>query len=204
MKRYLWIFVFLVACAPPSHLVVRNWEEFIPEYDLNKNIAQDQKNCSIKEDEDDCFSVVKPIDNGKSFPDDCDWQDLSRVVDGDTLVLESGVRVRFIGIDTPESKHPQKPVEPFALEASKFTQSLLADSEAVCLIDSAIGDEYDKYGRRLAYIFSQHGLDVNAELLRVGLAKGYYGFPFDRKEAFKVIENQAKTQHRGVWGDSRH
>jgi micrococcal nuclease len=51
-----------------------------------------------------------------------EWRQVTRVIDGDTLVLDGGERVRLIGVDTPETVHPQKPVEYFGKEASAFTR----------------------------------------------------------------------------------
>lgn len=155
---------------------------------MNKEIVQEDNALEIK-----------TLSNGKVFPDDCQWEALDRSVDGDTLLLESDMRVRFIGIDTPETKHPQKPVELFGPEASELTKDLLENSQEVCLIESEVGDDYDKYGRKLAYIFSEFGVDVNAELLRQGLAKGYFNFPFDREKEFRALEKQAQSERRNLW-----
>jgi micrococcal nuclease len=54
-----------------------------------------------------------------------DFEVVERVVDGDTLLLASGERVRLIGVDTPETKHPKKPVERFGKEASEFTGQMV-------------------------------------------------------------------------------
>jgi endonuclease YncB( thermonuclease family) len=54
-----------------------------------------------------------------------DFEVVERVVDGDTLLLQSGERVRLIGVDTPETKHPKKPVERFGKEASEFTRQMV-------------------------------------------------------------------------------
>jgi micrococcal nuclease len=120
-------------------------------------------------------------------------------VDGDTLILADGVRVRFIGIDTPETKDPRKPLQKFGPEASGKTKELLSESKRICLLSDPDGDELDKYGRRLAYIFTESGVDVNAELLRTGYAKGYFYFPFTRKEEFQCYAKKAKEAKVGMW-----
>ena len=185
----LVLILFLTGCSSVAPGNLRSWEEFIPGDSITPDQASEAAPSYAK----------RGVSNDKTFPEDCDWQPLARVVDGDTLVLESDVRVRFIGIDTPETKHPDKGVEPFGLEASQMTKDLLVNSDKVCLMESAVGDRYDKYGRRLAYVFSEFGVDVNAELLRLGLAKGLFYFPFDRKEAFKAIEEKAKRERRNIW-----
>ncbi len=133
------------------------------------------------------------------FPESCDWQKLLRVVDGDTLEIEKKVRVRFIGIDTPEIKDRRKPIQHFGLQASKETKRLLKDSTKVCLISDGEGDGIDHYGRRLAYIFSPKGIDINAHLIKYGFARGYFSFPFSRSEEFRVLHDQAKQEKRGLW-----
>lgn len=130
----------------------------------------------------------------------CEWERVERIVDGDTLIIESNrEKIRFIGIDTPETKHPRKPIQKFGIEASNKTKELLPPNQKVCLIQDRIGDKYDKYGRKLAYVFTESGQDVNALLLKSGLARGYYNFPFERKEAFRVYELEAQKLKKNIW-----
>ncbi len=139
----------------------------------------------------------------KNFPKNCDWQKYIRTVDGDTIVVTKNTKVRFIGIDTPETKHPRKKIQPYGLESSAYTKKLLQDTIKVCLISDSLGDKYDKYGRRLAYIFTENGDDINAELLKAGLARGYFYFPFNRKKEFKFYENQAKIKKLKIWSKNK-
>ena len=138
---------------------------------------------------------------GKVFPDDCEWFDLDRVVDGDTVKLVDGTSVRFVGIDTPETVHPSKPVQRCGPEASAWTKEFFVGDERVCLIYDELSDERDKYNRRLAYPFTEEGIDTTAELLRLGFARGYFNFPFMRKEEFRFLHGQAKKEKVGVWVD---
>ena len=73
-----------------------------------------------------------------------------RVIDGDTFVLYSGEKVRLIGVDTPETKHPQKPVQYFAKEASEFTRRMIEGKTILLEYD---GKRSDRYGRLLAYVY---------------------------------------------------
>ncbi|MDH3324541.1 MAG: thermonuclease family protein, partial [Candidatus Peregrinibacteria bacterium] len=122
----------------------------------------------------------------ENFPKNCEWDKFLRVVDGDTIVTEK-YRVRAIGIDTPEIKHPTKPIQKGGIAASDFAKEFFSGSEKVCLLSSSIGDKIDKYDRKLAYIFTETGGDFNAEILREGLAKGYFYYDFDRKNEFRSI-----------------
>ena len=81
---------------------------------------------------------------------------VERVIDGDTLVLKGGERVRLIGVDTPETVHPQKPVEYFGKEASKFTRGM-AEGKRVRLEYEQGAPQKDRYGRTLAYVYLANG-----------------------------------------------
>lgn len=135
----------------------------------------------------------------KNFPSECEWMEIDRVVDGDTIKLDDGTSVRFIGIDTPETVHPGKPVQWCGPEASGWTKKLFENMKAVCLIADEKNDEFDKYGRRLAYPFAQDGTDVCAELVRIGLARGYYRYPMVRGDEIRVLEKNAQDAGRGIW-----
>lgn len=137
------------------------------------------------------------------FPEKCVWFSLSHVVDGDTIVLGDDTKVRFIGIDTPETVHPEKPVQFCGPEASNWTKNVFNEDKKVCLIFDPISDERDIYGRRLAYPFTEEGIDTTAELLKQGLARGYFYFPFSRKTEFQWYQEQAKNSQKGIWSKQR-
>jgi micrococcal nuclease len=95
-----------------------------------------------------------------------------RVVDGDTVVVRTGgrdERVRYIGIDTPESVKPGTPVQCFAKAAAAANRRLVQGREVRIVGDA---EARDRYGRTLAYVYrASDGLFVNAELVRRGYAK---------------------------------
>src|SRR5688572_30604904 len=95
-----------------------------------------------------------------------------KVVDGDTIHVQVGAtreKVRYIGIDTPETKHPTKGVECYGQNASRFNARLV-DGEQVRLVRDV--EERDRYGRLLAYVYRvRDGLFVNADLIRAGYAQ---------------------------------
>ncbi len=119
-----------------------------------------------------------------------------RVVDGDTVELEDGRKVRLIGIDTPELHHPTKPVMFFAEEAFQFTRRLVEDRDVRVEYDQ---ERTDKYGRTLAYLYLSDGTFVNAEIVRQGYGLAYTRFPFRYKEDFKKYEQEARERERGLW-----
>ncbi len=135
----------------------------------------------------------------KNFPKKCKWFEIKSVSDGDTIILGDDTRVRFVGIDTPETVHPKKPVQFCGPEASEWTKKVFKGGKKVCLIFDPLSDKKDKYGRRLAYPFTEEGIDTTAELLKSGLARGYFYFPFSRKEEFRLYHNMAKSLKKGVW-----
>lgn len=90
-----------------------------------------------------------------------------RVVDGDTVVLESIGRVRLIGIDTPETVDPRKPVEYFGVEVSARLRAMLSGERIRLEFDQT---RRDRYGRILAYLYLSDGRFVNREMVREGFA----------------------------------
>ncbi|MCB0209365.1 MAG: thermonuclease family protein [Anaerolineae bacterium] len=123
------------------------------------------------------------------------------VVDGDTIdVLIDGVeyRVRYILIDTPETKHPSKPVEPFGPEAAEANR-LLVEGQTVTLEKDV--SETDQYGRLLRYVYTGPVM-VQEELLRQGLAQ-VATYPPDVKyvDRFLAVQQAAQNTGAGIWGE---
>jgi len=121
---------------------------------------------------------------------------VERVIDGDTLDLADGIRVRLAGIDAPESKHPRKAVECLAFEASRFLKKLVEHREVVLFVDS---QGRDKFGRILAHI-EVDSRYANGELVGHGFAVVYRARRSDRDERLKALEAGAKAQAIGLWG----
>ena len=133
------------------------------------------------------------------------WADNTRlaefVVDGDTLVLEGGERVRLIGVDTPETVHPSKPVEQFGREASDFTKRMAQGKRVRIELDPE-GDTRDRYGRTLAYVILPDGRSLNLEIVRHGYSYAYSRSPFSRMEDFWAAEEEAREKGRGLWAEA--
>lgn len=124
---------------------------------------------------------------------------VERVVDGDTIVLAGGERVRLIGIDTPESKDPRKPVQCFAEAASARTTELLPSGTAVRLEYDV--ERRDRYGRTLAYVYREpDGLFVNAALMEDGYAQLLTVPPnVAHVDEFRDLQTAARDAGRGLW-----
>ena len=121
---------------------------------------------------------------------------VKRVIDGDTLLLSNRERVRLIGVDTPETKHPQKPVERFGKEAYLFTKRMVEGKEVRLEFD---WQKRDKYGRLLAYVYLTDGTFLNAEIIKQGYGFAYTRFPFKYLEEFRKYEREARDNKRGLW-----
>jgi micrococcal nuclease len=125
-----------------------------------------------------------------------------RAIDGDTIELDGGQKVRYIGIDTPELHDPRKKVECFAKEAMEKNKELVEAKEVRLEKDIS---ERDKYNRLLRYVYlpteaSPSGEFVNALLVQEGYALAST-FPPDVKyaELFKNLEKEARENKRGLW-----
>ncbi len=127
-----------------------------------------------------------------------------RVIDGDTVVVRLNARettIRLVGVDTPETVHPDKPVEAFGWQASAFTHKLL-DGGYVRVVFPPDHERQDRYGRTLAYLYRQpDDLFVNLEIVKHGYGHAYTRFPFDRLEEFRAAEREAREARRGLWAD---
>jgi len=118
---------------------------------------------------------------------------VTRVIDGDTITIEGGYRVRYIGIDTPEV-YPE--LEAFGMEAWQANRRLVEGKEVRLERDAS---ETDKYGRLLRYVYVDD-IFVNAELVRQGLARAK-AYPPDIKhqDYLEQMETKAKEAGRGIW-----
>lgn len=125
-----------------------------------------------------------------------------RVVDGDTIIIKGsdGVeeRVRLLLIDTPESVHPSKPVEPFGKEASDFAEQYINNGKKFVLERG--NPERDRYGRSLAYLWID-GINFNEIMIAEGFARVAYVIEPNVKylNDFKKAELNAKKAKKGIW-----
>lgn len=121
---------------------------------------------------------------------------VTRVVDGDTIEIEGGERVRYIGIDTPETVDPRKPVQCFGVEASNKNKELVEGKSVRLLKDTT---DKDRYGRLLRYVYVGDSF-INFELVRQGFAYSY-SYPPDIKFQKEIVAAQAEAQKNksGLW-----
>ncbi len=127
--------------------------------------------------------------------------DVQRVVDGDTLLLESGARVRLQGIDTPETVDERQPVERWGPEANQFTKDFIERANRRVRLTFSL-ERKDRHDRFLAFVWDG-GTMLNEELVRAGLAHArldyHYGAPMKRRLA--KAQEEAQRAGRGLWSE---
>ncbi|MBN1755520.1 thermonuclease family protein [bacterium] len=123
-------------------------------------------------------------------------------IDGDTIVLNDGRHVRLIGIDTPEMNYRSPtPPEPFAREATRFTDSL-ATGRLCYLVYNSTGDKVDRYGRTLAFVYLlPDSMLLNGEIIKNGYSPVFDRYRFDPEflALFRKFEKQAQYRKLGMW-----
>ena len=133
-----------------------------------------------------------------------EWHTVAKVVDGDTLVIEMNgrsVTLRLIGLDTPETVDPRKPVQCFGKEASSKAKEVLAGKTVRLEMDPSQGT-LDKYGRTLAYVFLSNGTLFNEYMIAEGYGHEYtYNLPYKYQSEFKSAERKAREEKKGLWAD---
>ncbi len=127
---------------------------------------------------------------------------VTSVVDGDTIKIKIGDSVetlRLIGLDTPETVDPRKPVQCFGKIASAKAKELLTGTSVRLETDPTQGVR-DKYGRFLAYVYLPDGLFYNKYMIEQGYAHEYtYDIPYRYQLEFKAAQKEAEAAQRGLW-----
>ncbi|MEK7101136.1 MAG: thermonuclease family protein [Patescibacteria group bacterium] len=125
-----------------------------------------------------------------------------KVVDGDTVHIDMDGKketVRLIGMNTPETVDPRRPVECFGKEASAKAKELL-DGQQVRIETEVSQGERDKYGRLLGYVIREDGLLFNKYMIEEGYAYEYtYRLPYKYQAEFKAAQKEAEAAGRGLW-----
>lgn len=123
------------------------------------------------------------------------------VSDGDTIVVnldDNEERVRLIGVDTPETNHPSKPVQCFGRAATQFTTHLI-DGHLVRLEADPTNSNRDRYNRLLRYVYLDDGTLVNKSIIEEGYGFAYTSFPFEKKDEFILAQSKAQAESVGLW-----
>lgn len=120
----------------------------------------------------------------------------TRVVDGNTIVLSNGEKVRLIGVDTPVTKHSKRPVEYYGKEARAFTRRMVEGKTVRLEYDQ---QHRDKYGDLLAYVYLTEGTFLNAEIIKQGYGHADTSIPCKYMKEFSKYEKEAQKTGRGLW-----
>jgi len=141
------------------------------------------------------------------------WLEVERVVDGDTLLLKNGHRVRLTGVDTPETVNPGTPIQPFGKEATEYTKAFILLGENWIFLEED-GDQKDKYDRQLGMVYVRiHPFGepdeskiflLNDMLVKSGLAKAQtqYRYSQEMKDKFVKSEKEARERKVGMWSQA--
>ncbi len=127
---------------------------------------------------------------------------VTRLVDGDTIHVNANdqkLKIRMIGLNTPETVDPRKPVECFGREASAQAKTILVGQQVYLETDPS-QDTIDRHGRTLAYVWTSSGRLFNLDMIADGYAYEYtYDLPYRYQADFKAAENDASAKDRGLW-----
>lgn len=127
-----------------------------------------------------------------------------KVIDGDTISININGKnevVRLIGINSPETQDPRKPVECFGKEASEKAKEVLTGKSVKLENDPTQGDR-DKYNRLLRYVFLENGTNFNKLMIEEGYAYEYtYNTPYKYQNEFKQAQKDAEANQKGLWAE---
>lgn len=192
-KKFL-VFIFLVigfALSVAVGTTQMSWSGFSEYF---TNVSQNNVIQSIVSPQTDSQN-----NQSTSVDTQTDFVRVKRVVDGDTIELETGEKVRYVGVNTPESVKVNSPVECFGKIASDKNKEMVEGK--LVRLEKDVSDK-DRYGRLLRFIYLEDGTFVNDILVREGYAR-VSTFPPDVKMAtqFKTAEREARDAKRGLWAD---
>lgn len=119
---------------------------------------------------------------------------VKQVIDGDTFIIETGERVRLVGINAPELK------DIYGIESKKYLADLI-EGKNVDLVSDSISREVDVYQRLLRYVYL-NGEDVNHKMILDGYAFAFLKYKFQKEIKYKEAQILAKNNGSGLWGNS--
>jgi len=196
MKKYKFIIIAVAIFFVLSFILNFKKDREVVGDNLN-NQLENSEVSKISESLEAKDGEVKDLSGAEKF-------EVIKVVDGDTLDVKIAgkiERLRLIGINTPETVDPRKPVQCFGLEASKKAKETLSGKKVILEIDPTQGDR-DKYGRLLRYVFLEDGTNFNLMMINDGYAYEYtYNIPYKYQTEFKQAQKIAEENKRGLWGD---
>lgn len=130
---------------------------------------------------------------------------IANFVDGDTIAVNMNgkvEKVRFVGIDTPETHKPNTPVQCYGPAAAAYTKNIIGNNK-VRLVSDSLSTDRDRYDRLLRYVYLPDGTFVNQKLVQNGYAFYYPYFPFTKSSQFAADQEAAMAGHKGLWGNCK-
>lgn len=125
-----------------------------------------------------------------------------KVIDGDTIEVTlngKNEKIRVIGLNTPETVDPRRPIQCFGREASNFAKQTLLGKNVILETDPSQG-ERDKYQRLLRFVFIDGVVDYGKMMIREGYGNEYtYDLPYKYQAEYKLAEQEARNAGRGLW-----
>ncbi len=118
------------------------------------------------------------------------------VIDGDTVKIETGDLIRLLGIDAPETNHPDFPEQKFGRKAKEYLKNRILNK--ICLFEFNKKNKYDVYNRILAFVYLDGKL-INAEMIKNGYAYVYLKSKNKKTNEFLILEDIARKQKKGIW-----
>jgi micrococcal nuclease len=128
---------------------------------------------------------------------------VTHFVDGDTIAVDMNghdEKIRFIGVDTPETHKPNTPVQCYGPAAAAFTKNSIGN-QRVRLVADELSSNRDRYNRLLRYVYLADGRLLNEMLISGGYGFYYPYFPFTKSQEFNSAELTAQTHKAGLWGN---
>lgn len=181
-----------------SLVIVLLWTIFVP-----KDLGQEKpKEEQTEQTQNEIFDTTISTTSANIAKSNLQKVKVLRVIDGDTIEIEDAdkvaKKVRYIGIDTPETVDPRRGDQCFGNEASNKNKELVQDQEIYLEKDVS---EVDKYGRLLRYVYlDPSGISINEQLVAEGYAvSSKYPPDIKYQEKFKAAEEEARNKGKGLW-----
>lgn len=130
---------------------------------------------------------------------------VTHFIDGDTIAVNMDgkeEKVRFIGVDTPETHKPNTPVQCYGPAAAAYTKNRIG-LQRVRLEADSLNTNRDRYNRLLRYVYLPDGTLINQQLISNGYGFYYPYFPFSKSKDFAAAQASAQDAHKGLWGNCK-
>lgn len=208
VASFIGIGIFAPSPAPENSIATQNVPETVSQSDTQKvqDVSEPSDSINNKKEivsvDTNTAKANEGLVSTQEKSDQSPLYSVVSVVDGDTIKLNidgTTKTIRLIGMDTPETVDPRKPVQCFGKEASNKAKELLVGRSVRIEVDAS-QDTLDKYGRMLGYVFRDDGLFYNKYMIEQGFAHEYtYNIPYKYQSEFKAVEKLARENQRGLW-----